>query len=151
MAASYDFALKPHPTIPKPEGPLLVCVLDGYGEVWAGQGKGVLLSLWQLAAAPQGAGPSRARSALPRQALPARWVAATAQPLTCTAPQALETAGCSRGTAAPAAAARRCRRLAPARSPCPTTFPCLRLLQVRTPSRMSTTPSSPLRPPPPMP
>ena len=27
-----DFTLKPHPTIPKPEGPLLVCVLDGFGE-----------------------------------------------------------------------------------------------------------------------
>lgn len=36
MAASYDFALKPHPTIPKPEGPLLVCVLDGFGELGRG-------------------------------------------------------------------------------------------------------------------
>ena len=24
-----DFKLKPHPTIPKPSGPLLVCILDG--------------------------------------------------------------------------------------------------------------------------
>ena len=27
-----DFTLQPHPTISKPEGPLLVCVLDGFGE-----------------------------------------------------------------------------------------------------------------------
>lgn len=27
-----DFELKPHPKIPKAEGPLLVCVLDGFGE-----------------------------------------------------------------------------------------------------------------------
>lgn len=27
-----DFKLKPHPKIPKAEGPLLVCVLDGFGE-----------------------------------------------------------------------------------------------------------------------
>ncbi|KAL6771667.1 GPM1B [Auxenochlorella protothecoides x Auxenochlorella symbiontica] len=26
-----DFTLKPHPTIPKPEGPLLVCIMDGWG------------------------------------------------------------------------------------------------------------------------
>ena len=25
-------ALKPHATIPKPDGPVLVCILDGYGE-----------------------------------------------------------------------------------------------------------------------
>lgn len=46
MAATYDFTLKPHPTIPKPEGPLLVCVLDGYGELggvwqwWEAAGRG---------------------------------------------------------------------------------------------------------------
>jgi hypothetical protein len=27
-----DKQLKAHPTIPKPEGPVLVCILDGYGE-----------------------------------------------------------------------------------------------------------------------
>lgn len=32
MATARDFALKPHPKIAKPEGPLLVCVLDGFGE-----------------------------------------------------------------------------------------------------------------------
>lgn len=26
-----DFKLEPHPTIPKPEGPVLVCILDGWG------------------------------------------------------------------------------------------------------------------------
>lgn len=27
-----EFALAPHPTIPKPEGPVLVVILDGFGE-----------------------------------------------------------------------------------------------------------------------
>jgi 2,3-bisphosphoglycerate-independent phosphoglycerate mutase len=27
-----DYTLKPHPTLPKPEGPVLVCILDGWGE-----------------------------------------------------------------------------------------------------------------------
>ncbi len=27
-----EFALAPHPTIPKAEGPVLVVILDGYGE-----------------------------------------------------------------------------------------------------------------------
>lgn len=27
-----DFTLKPHPTLPKPQGPVLVCILDGWGE-----------------------------------------------------------------------------------------------------------------------
>lgn len=27
-----DFKLQPHASIAKPEGPLLVCVLDGWGE-----------------------------------------------------------------------------------------------------------------------
>ncbi len=27
-----DFELKPHPTIPKPEAPVMVCILDGWGE-----------------------------------------------------------------------------------------------------------------------
>ena len=31
-ARAMDFTLQPHPTISKPEGPLLVCVLDGFGE-----------------------------------------------------------------------------------------------------------------------
>lgn len=31
--APTDFTLKPHPTVPKAEGPLLVCVLDGFGEL----------------------------------------------------------------------------------------------------------------------
>lgn len=30
MAA--DLKLKPHPTISKPKGPVLVCILDGWGE-----------------------------------------------------------------------------------------------------------------------
>ena len=30
--ASHDFTLKGHPTIPKPDGPVLVCILDGWGE-----------------------------------------------------------------------------------------------------------------------
>ncbi len=28
--AAMDFTLKPHPTIPKPDGPVLVCILDGW-------------------------------------------------------------------------------------------------------------------------
>ena len=27
-----SFKLEPHPTIPKPDKPLLVCILDGWGE-----------------------------------------------------------------------------------------------------------------------
>lgn len=27
-----DFKLEPHATLPKPEGPVMVCILDGYGE-----------------------------------------------------------------------------------------------------------------------
>lgn len=27
-----DLKLKPHPTISKPKGPVLVCILDGWGE-----------------------------------------------------------------------------------------------------------------------
>lgn len=30
MVAEIDFDLKPHPTIPKPDGPLLVCIMDGW-------------------------------------------------------------------------------------------------------------------------
>mmetsp|Transcript_35619 Transcript_35619/g.79184 ORF Transcript_35619/g.79184 Transcript_35619/m.79184 type:complete len:558 (-) Transcript_35619:762-2435(-) len=29
---SHDYTLKPHPTIPKHDGPVLVCILDGFGE-----------------------------------------------------------------------------------------------------------------------
>ncbi|GLC55262.1 Phosphoglucomutase-1 [Pleodorina starrii] len=29
---SFDYTLKPHATIPAPEGPLMVCILDGFGE-----------------------------------------------------------------------------------------------------------------------
>ena len=29
---AHDYTLKPHPTIPKADGPVLVCILDGFGE-----------------------------------------------------------------------------------------------------------------------
>lgn len=45
-----DFSLKPHPTIPKPEGPLLVCIMDGWYVVKANHSVFCEFSHWTFGA-----------------------------------------------------------------------------------------------------